>query len=170
MLSQLLDGILACATRGDCIEVAVVPSKWDGRAGFAVTLCCLQNLKHAQQAQQGGIGPSVQRQQQQQQFLVPSSSAAIATGPGSTGQSFWADHGLDNSIGNGYGAVGASACQPLLQQPEFAFLTSSAHRAAGWFHVASSSQPLVVEDARHVRHVNCSSLTAVLWLPGWNPS
>ncbi|GAB4821547.1 hypothetical protein N2152v2_008593 [Parachlorella kessleri] len=168
MLSQLFDGFLACAVRGDCIEVAVVPSQWDGRAGVAVTLCCLQHLTHAQQAQQAGMGSSVQ--QHQQQFSVPSSSAAVAAGPGSRGQNLWGDRSLGSGMDISFGAAGPSVCQPLLQQPEFAFLTSSARRAGGWFHVASSSQPLVVEDARRVRHVNCSSLTAVLWLPLMEPS
>ena len=47
MLSQLLDGMVACAARGDTIQAWVRMERWEGRPGVLVGLCCLQGIVHA---------------------------------------------------------------------------------------------------------------------------
>ena len=54
MLSQLIDGIIACAARGDVVQASVQPRQWQGRPGIAITLCCCYSLSHGSSA--GGFG------------------------------------------------------------------------------------------------------------------
>ena len=44
MLSQLLDGTIACAARGDCIEVAFQLEPWQGAPGVVVAVRLMQAL------------------------------------------------------------------------------------------------------------------------------
>lgn len=46
MLSQLVDGVMACALRGDLVQASVLAQEWQGRPGVAISLCCCYSLAH----------------------------------------------------------------------------------------------------------------------------
>ena len=77
MLSQLIDGIIACAARGDLVQASVLPQSWQGRPGVAVTLCCCYSLTHGSGA--GSAGP-LPRPPLQPEFAFLRGSAAEAGG------------------------------------------------------------------------------------------
>ncbi len=77
MLSQLIDGIIACAARGDLVQASVLPQSWQGRPGVAVTLCCCYSLTHGSGASPAGPLP---RPPLQPEFAFLRGSAAEAGG------------------------------------------------------------------------------------------
>ena len=54
MLSQLVDGMLACAARGDLVQASVLRQDAQDRAGVAVSLCCCYGLAHGGSGGGGG--------------------------------------------------------------------------------------------------------------------
>lgn len=75
MLSQLVDGVIACAARGDHVQVSVLQRQWQGRPGVAVALCCWRAL--------GGSGKALSSPHtpmQPELFAFLRSSAAEASG------------------------------------------------------------------------------------------
>lgn len=77
MLSQLIDGIIACAARGDLVQASVLAQGWQGRPGVAVTLCCCYSLTHSSSVGSAGHLP---RPPLQPEFAFLRGSAAEAGG------------------------------------------------------------------------------------------
>ncbi|KAL4443615.1 hypothetical protein ABPG75_011352 [Micractinium tetrahymenae] len=83
MLSQLIDGIIACAARGDLVQASVLPQGWQGRPGVAIALCCCYSLTHGSSASNGSSGDtagSLPRPPLKPEFAFLRGSAAEAGG------------------------------------------------------------------------------------------
>ena len=80
MLSQLIDGLIACATRGDLVQASVHPQQWQGRPGVAVSLCCCYSLLHGGGGGGGSGGGSLPRPPLQPEFAFLQGTACEAGG------------------------------------------------------------------------------------------
>jgi hypothetical protein len=76
MLSQLIDGVIACAARGDHVQASVLQQQWQGRPGVAVSLCCCRSLAHGG----GGSIAGLPHPPMQPEFAFLRGSAAEASG------------------------------------------------------------------------------------------
>lgn len=79
MLSQLIDGIIACAARGDVVQASVQPRQWQGRPGVAIMLCCAYGLNHSSGSGAAGT-PVLARPPLQPEFAFLHTTAAEAGG------------------------------------------------------------------------------------------
>ena len=79
MLSQLIDGIIACAARGDVVQASVQPRQWQGRPGVAIMLCCAYGLNHSSGSGAAGT-PALPRPPLQPEFAFLHTTAAEAGG------------------------------------------------------------------------------------------
>ena len=77
MLSQLIDGLIACAARGDLVQASVHPQQWQGRPGVTVSLCCCYSLLHGGG---GSSGASLPRPPLQPEFAFLQGTASEAGG------------------------------------------------------------------------------------------
>ncbi len=80
MLSQLVDGMLACAARGDVVQASVQPRQWQERPGVAITLCCAYGLNHSSGSTAGAAAPALPRPPLQPEFAFLHTTAAEAGG------------------------------------------------------------------------------------------
>ncbi|PRW56641.1 hypothetical protein C2E21_4621 [Chlorella sorokiniana] len=80
MLSQLIDGIIACAARGDVVQASVQPRQWQGRPGVAIMLCCAYGLNHSSGSGAAVAAADLRRPPLQPEFAFLHTTAAEAGG------------------------------------------------------------------------------------------